>query len=80
MDDRLIEAHATQPKLMPYLHLPVQSGSDRILKAMNRKHTAADYLALVKRIRAVNPELALSGDFIVGFPARRTRISKRPCG
>ncbi len=68
MDDRLIEAHATQRKLMPYLHLPVQSGSDRILKAMNRKHTAADYIALVKRIRAVNPELALSGDFIVGFP------------
>ena len=68
MDDRLIAAHATQPKLMPYLHLPVQSGSDRILKAMNRKHTAADYMALVKRIRAVNPELALSGDFIVGFP------------
>ena len=68
MDDRLIAAHATEPKLMPYLHLPVQSGSDRILKAMNRKHTAADYIALVKRIRAVNPELALSGDFIVGFP------------
>ncbi|MET3613633.1 tRNA-2-methylthio-N6-dimethylallyladenosine synthase [Rhizobium aquaticum] len=68
MDDRLIAAHATQSKLMPYLHLPVQSGSDRILKAMNRKHTAADYLALVRRIRAVNPELALSGDFIVGFP------------
>ena len=68
MDDRLIAAHATEPKLMPYLHLPVQSGSDRILKAMNRKHTAADYIALVKRIRAINPELALSGDFIVGFP------------
>jgi tRNA-2-methylthio-N6-dimethylallyladenosine synthase len=68
MDDELIAAHATQKKLMPYLHLPVQSGSDRILKAMNRKHTAADYLALVKRIRTANPELALSGDFIVGFP------------
>jgi tRNA-2-methylthio-N6-dimethylallyladenosine synthase len=68
MDEGLIQAHATQPKLMPYLHLPVQSGSDRILKAMNRKHTAADYIALVKRIRAANPDLALSGDFIVGFP------------
>ena len=68
MDDALIAVHATQPKLMPYLHLPVQSGSDRILKAMNRKHTAADYIALVKRVRTANPELALSGDFIVGFP------------
>jgi len=68
MDDELIQAHANQPKLMPYLHLPVQSGSDRILKAMNRKHTAADYIALVKRIRTANPDLALSGDFIVGFP------------
>jgi tRNA-2-methylthio-N6-dimethylallyladenosine synthase len=68
MDDGLIAAHAAEPKLMPYLHLPVQSGSDRILKAMNRRHTAADYLALVKRIRTANPELALSGDFIVGFP------------
>ena len=68
MDEGLIQAHANQPKLMPYLHLPVQSGSDRILKAMNRKHTSADYIALVKRIRAANPDLALSGDFIVGFP------------
>ncbi len=68
MDDALIDAHANLPALMPYLHLPVQSGSDRILKAMNRKHTAADYIALVKRIRDANPDLALSGDFIVGFP------------
>ena len=68
MDEGLIAAHASEPKLMPYLHLPVQSGSDRILKAMNRRHTAADYLALVRRIRKANPELALSGDFIVGFP------------
>ncbi|MCO6187426.1 tRNA (N6-isopentenyl adenosine(37)-C2)-methylthiotransferase MiaB [Rhizobium sp. L1K21] len=68
MDDGLIAAHATNPKLMPYLHLPVQAGSDRILKAMNRKHTASDYIALIKRIRAANPDLALSGDFIVGFP------------
>ena len=64
----LIAAHAEEPKLMPFLHLPVQSGSDRILKAMNRRHTAADYLALIGRIRAARPDMALSGDFIVGFP------------
>jgi tRNA-2-methylthio-N6-dimethylallyladenosine synthase len=68
MDDRLIEAHRDLPKLMPYLHLPVQAGSDRILKAMNRRHTAADYIALIERIRSVRPDLALSGDFITGFP------------
>ncbi len=68
MDEALINAHRDLPKLMPYLHLPVQSGSDRILKAMNRRHTAADYLALIERIRAVQPDLAISGDFIVGFP------------
>jgi tRNA-2-methylthio-N6-dimethylallyladenosine synthase len=68
MDDSLIEAHRSMAKLMPYLHLPVQSGSDRILKAMNRRHTAAEYLALIERIRTVQPDLALSGDFIVGFP------------
>ncbi len=68
MDDRLIEAHRDLPKLMPYLHLPVQAGSDRILKAMNRRHTAAEYVALIERIRAVQPELAISGDFVVGFP------------
>jgi tRNA-2-methylthio-N6-dimethylallyladenosine synthase len=68
MTDSLIEAHATQDKLMPYLHLPVQAGSDKILKAMNRGHTADDYLRLVARIRAARPDMALSGDFIVGFP------------
>ncbi|NHT74515.1 tRNA (N6-isopentenyl adenosine(37)-C2)-methylthiotransferase MiaB [Rhizobiaceae bacterium CRRU44] len=68
MDDSLIEAHRSLPALMPYLHLPVQSGSDRILKAMNRRHTAAEYVALVERIRRAQPNLALSGDFIVGFP------------
>ncbi|TPL58779.1 tRNA (N6-isopentenyl adenosine(37)-C2)-methylthiotransferase MiaB [Mesorhizobium sp. B2-4-2] len=68
MDDELIAAHRDLPALMPYLHLPVQSGSDRILKAMNRRHTAVDYLALLDRIRAVRPDIALSGDFIVGFP------------
>jgi tRNA-2-methylthio-N6-dimethylallyladenosine synthase len=68
MDDDLIAAHGDCAKLMPYLHLPVQSGSDRILKAMNRKHTAESYLRLVERIRAARPDLLLSGDFIVGFP------------
>ncbi len=68
MDDALIEAHGTCDKLMPYLHLPVQSGSDRILKAMNRKHTAESYLKLVDRIRAARPDIMLSSDFIVGFP------------
>jgi tRNA-2-methylthio-N6-dimethylallyladenosine synthase len=68
MDDRLIEAHRDLRALMPYLHLPVQAGSDRILKAMNRRHTAAEYLTLVERIRAARPDIALSGDFIVGFP------------
>jgi tRNA-2-methylthio-N6-dimethylallyladenosine synthase len=68
MDDGLIAAFAECEKLMPYLHLPVQSGSDRILKAMNRKHTAAGYVALIERIRAARPDILLSGDFIVGFP------------
>ena len=68
MDDALIEAHGTCDKLMPYLHLPVQSGSDRILKAMNRKHTSASYIKVIERIRAARPDLLLSGDFIVGFP------------
>jgi tRNA-2-methylthio-N6-dimethylallyladenosine synthase len=68
MDDALIDAHGSNPKLMPYLHLPIQAGSDKILQAMNRQHTAADYLALVRRFRAARPDLALSSDFIVGFP------------
>ena len=68
MDEALIEAHATCSKLMPYLHLPVQSGSDRILKAMNRKHTAESYIRVIERIRAARPDILLSGDFIVGFP------------
>jgi tRNA-2-methylthio-N6-dimethylallyladenosine synthase len=68
MDDDLIAAHGQIDKLMPYLHLPVQSGSDKILKAMNRKHTAASYLKVLERIRAARPDIALSGDFIVGFP------------
>ena len=68
MDDALVAAIGECGKLMPYLHLPVQSGSDRILKAMNRKHTAAQYLDLIERIRAARPDLLLSSDFIVGFP------------
>jgi tRNA-2-methylthio-N6-dimethylallyladenosine synthase len=68
MEDDLIAAHGDLPALMPYLHLPVQSGSDRILKAMNRKHTAEAYLRLVERIRAARPDILLSSDFIVGFP------------
>ncbi len=68
MDDSLIAAHRDLRQLMPYLHLPVQSGSDRILKAMNRRHKADEYVRLIERIRGVRPDLALSGDFIVGFP------------
>ncbi|MEL6450202.1 MAG: tRNA (N6-isopentenyl adenosine(37)-C2)-methylthiotransferase MiaB [Pseudomonadota bacterium] len=68
MTDDLIEAHGTCTKLMPYLHLPVQSGSDRILKRMNRSHTADSYLRLIERIRAARPDILMSGDFIVGFP------------
>jgi len=68
MDDALIAAHRDVPELMPYLHLPVQSGSDRILAAMNRKHGREEYIALIERIRAARPDIAMSGDFIVGFP------------
>lgn len=73
MDDALIAAHRDLPKLMPYLHLPVQSGSDRILKAMNRKHTGDDYRRLIDRIREARPDIAMSGDFIVGFPGETDR-------
>ncbi|MCI0468285.1 MAG: tRNA (N6-isopentenyl adenosine(37)-C2)-methylthiotransferase MiaB [Beijerinckiaceae bacterium] len=68
MDSALIRAHRDQPTLMPFLHLPVQSGSDKILAAMNRKHTRKDYFALVAGIRGARPDIALSSDFIVGFP------------
>jgi len=68
MDEDLIVAHRDHPKLMPYLHLPFQAGSDRILAAMNRKHRVADYLAIIERLRAVRPDIALSTDIIVGFP------------
>lgn len=68
MTDDLIEAHGEVDKLMPYLHLPVQSGSDRILQAMNRRHTAKHYLDVIARVRQARPDIAVSGDFIVGFP------------
>jgi len=71
MDDALIAAHAEVEALMPYLHLPVQSGSDKVLKAMNRAHTAESYLRLIEKIRASRPDIAISGDFIVGFPGER---------
>ncbi|MDB5667749.1 MAG: miaB [Alphaproteobacteria bacterium] len=68
MAEGLIRAHGEVEKLMPFLHLPVQSGSDRILKAMNRSHTTQSYLRVIERVRAARPDIALSGDFIVGFP------------
>ena len=71
MDEALIAAHGEVEALMPYLHLPVQAGSDRVLKAMNRAHTADSYLRLIERVRAARPDIALSGDFIVGFPGER---------
>ncbi|MBK8173861.1 MAG: tRNA (N6-isopentenyl adenosine(37)-C2)-methylthiotransferase MiaB [Rhodospirillales bacterium] len=70
-DDDLISAHGDVPQLMPYLHLPVQAGSDRILRAMNRRHCANDYRRLIDRLRAARPDIALSSDFIVGFPGER---------
>ena len=77
MDDDLIAAHRDLPKLMPQLHLPVQSGSDRILAAMNRRHTRADYLDIVGRLRDARPDLALTSDFIVGFPGETEERFRR---
>jgi tRNA-2-methylthio-N6-dimethylallyladenosine synthase len=71
MGDDLIAAHGEVEALMPYLHLPVQAGSDRVLKAMNRSHTADSYLKVIERVRAARPDIAISGDFIVGFPGER---------
>ena len=68
MTDGLIAAHRDIPQLMPFLHLPVQAGNDRVLKAMNRSHTAESYLRVLDQVRAARPDIALSGDFIVGFP------------
>jgi tRNA-2-methylthio-N6-dimethylallyladenosine synthase len=73
MREGLIRAHAEVGKLMPYLHLPVQAGSDRILKAMNRSHTRDSYLRILDRVRVARPDIALSGDFIVGFPGETDR-------
>ena len=73
MDDALIALHGDEEKLMPFLHLPVQSGSDRILRAMNRKHDRAHYFDIVRRLRAVRPDLALSTDLIVGFPGEQEK-------
>ena len=73
MDDDLIAAHGEVEALMPYLHLPVQSGSDRILEAMNRRHRAEDYRRIVERLRAARPDIAMSSDFIVGFPGETDR-------
>jgi tRNA-2-methylthio-N6-dimethylallyladenosine synthase len=68
MNDDLIAAHGSVDKLMPFLHLPLQSGSDRVLELMNRKHKAADYIDIIERTRKARPDIALSSDFIVGFP------------
>lgn len=73
MDEELIAVHAHEDKLMPFLHLPVQSGSDAVLNGMNRGHTRDDYLKLVERIRLARPDIALSSDFIVGFPGESDR-------
>lgn len=73
MDDDLIGAHGELDKLMPYLHLPLQSGADPVLEAMNRRHTAEEYRRVVERLRAARPDLALSSDFIVGFPGESDR-------
>ncbi len=68
VNDELIDCHKNLPKLMPYLHLPIQSGSDKILKAMNRRHNSSQYLDIIERLREANPNLGFSSDFIVGFP------------
>ena len=73
MSDDLIEAHGAVPALMPFLHLPVQAGSDRVLERMNRKHRACDYRRIVDRLRAARPDMALASDFIVGFPGESER-------
>ena len=73
MDIELIKSHRDNKKLMPYLHLPAQSGSDYVLKLMNRKHTAKEYLKIIEKVRDYNPEIAISGDFIVGFPGEKEK-------
>ena len=78
MDDDLIDAHRDVPQLMPFLHLPVQSGSDKILASMNRGHTRDDYRRIVDKLRAARPDMALSSDFIVGFPGESDEDFARP--
>ncbi len=73
VDDDLISCHHDIKKLMPYLHLPVQSGSDKILKAMNRRHTSSDYLKIIEKLKKANPDLRMSSDFIVGFPGEEDK-------
>ena len=73
VDEDLIAVHRDVPEVMPFLHLPVQSGADRVLRAMNRKHTADQYRVIVDKLRAAQPDLQLSSDFIVGFPAESDR-------
>ena len=73
MDDELISAHGEVPQLMPYLHLPIQSGSNHVLSAMNRRHSTDVYLAVIDKLRVVRPDIAISGDFIVGFPGETDR-------
>ena len=73
MDDELISAHGEVPQLMPYLHLPIQSGSNHVLSAMNRRHSTDVYLAVIDKLRVARPDIAISGDFIVGFPGETDR-------
>jgi tRNA-2-methylthio-N6-dimethylallyladenosine synthase len=80
MDDDLIAAHGDVEALMPYLHLPVQSGSDMVLRAMNRTHDARRYLRTIERVRSVRPDIAISGDFIVGFPGETAADFKATLG
>ena len=80
MTEDLIEAHGSVPALMPFLHLPVQAGSDRVLERMNRKHRASDYRRIVERLRAARPDIALASDFIVGFPGESERDFEQTLG
>ncbi|MCY3670032.1 MAG: tRNA (N6-isopentenyl adenosine(37)-C2)-methylthiotransferase MiaB [Alphaproteobacteria bacterium] len=80
MTEDLIEAHGSVPALMPFLHLPVQAGSDRVLERMNRKHRASDYRRIVDRLRAARPDIALASDFIVGFPGESERDFEQTLG
>ena len=80
MDDDLISAHGEVPKLMPYLHLPVQSGSNTILKHMNRKHDVTFYRLIIDKLRKAREDMAFSSDFIVGYPEKLMLISQKHCG